>query len=120
MTEKESAIFLNLIPGVGSIKIKRLLEHFGSFSKAAGAAKSELIKIEGISAKIAQDIVGKNVELDKEGKIRVKIYSLAPKEELVVDSDIDTPEKAAKAAEQRLVAVQASKVSVEDIRGDEW
>lgn len=66
MTEKEAAIFLNLVPGLGSIKIKRLRDHFGSFSKIARAPKSELLKIEGITIKIAETIVAKNVELDKE------------------------------------------------------
>lgn len=66
MTEKESAIFLNLVPGLGSIKIKRLRDYFGSFSKVVNAPKSELLKVEGLTAKIAETVVGKTIDLGKE------------------------------------------------------
>ena len=56
MTEKQSLIALNLVKGLGSIKIKALLEHFKSALNVFGASSGELKKIEGISSKIVSAI----------------------------------------------------------------
>ena len=57
MTEKEALIAINTVSGIGSIKLKRLLEYFGQARKIFLASKEELIKVSGISDKIAVDII---------------------------------------------------------------
>ncbi|MBM3248953.1 MAG: DNA-protecting protein DprA [Candidatus Omnitrophica bacterium] len=57
MTEKEALIAINTVSGIGSIKLKRLLEYFGQARKIFLASKEELIRVSGISDKIAVDII---------------------------------------------------------------
>ena len=56
MNEKQALIALNLVKGLGSIKIKALLEHFKSASNVFGASSGEFKKIEGINSKIVSGI----------------------------------------------------------------
>ncbi len=53
---------LDSIPGLGPSKKKALLEHFGSLDKIKRANPEELVKIKGISPKIAEDIRKKLTE----------------------------------------------------------
>lgn len=57
MTPQEAAITLNLIPGLGSIKIQRLLDFFGSPEIALHANTGLLSKIKGIGPVLAKNIV---------------------------------------------------------------
>ncbi len=54
MTELESLIVLNLIDGLGSITIKRLLESFGSAEKVLATRRAELLQIDGIGPELAR------------------------------------------------------------------
>ncbi|MGM0440209.1 MAG: excinuclease ABC subunit UvrC [Chlamydiota bacterium] len=45
------------IPGIGPTKAKRLLKHFGSIKRVKAASQAELLKISGINAKDAQQIL---------------------------------------------------------------
>jgi len=56
MTEKEALIALNLVKGLGSIKIKALLEHFKSALNIFGVSSGELKRAEGISSKLISGI----------------------------------------------------------------
>ncbi|MFH1655385.1 MAG: DNA-processing protein DprA [Candidatus Omnitrophota bacterium] len=56
MTEKESLLLLNTISGIGSIKLKRLLDKFGTAGEILSASKSQLKDIDGISEKITNEI----------------------------------------------------------------
>ena len=64
-------VILNLIPGVGALRIKRLLEYFGTPERILSAPASELRKIEGIGREFAGRItrwketvdVGRELEL---------------------------------------------------------
>ena len=47
---------LQSLPGVGSDRAKRLLEHFGTVRACFDASKTELLKVEGIGLKIAEAI----------------------------------------------------------------
>ncbi|MBM3251805.1 MAG: DNA-protecting protein DprA [Candidatus Omnitrophica bacterium] len=65
MTEKQALLLLNSVSGIGSIKLKQLLDEFGSAVAIFSATKSELRKINGISEKIATEILKysfKNIE----------------------------------------------------------
>ncbi len=50
---------LDSIPGLGPSKKKALLEHFGSIDKIKDANLEDLVKIKGISPKIAENIASK-------------------------------------------------------------
>lgn len=49
-------IALHLVPGVGSVFIKRLLERFGTPEAVFQSSMKELLEVEGLSAKVAQEI----------------------------------------------------------------
>ena len=48
---------LDDIPGIGEIKKKELIKHFGSVKKIKKASKEELMKVKGITEKIAEEIL---------------------------------------------------------------
>lgn len=81
MTEQEAVIGLNMISGIGSSRLKKLLEAFGSAPKVFLASESKLRKIEGIGDKIAQEITGfrfENLkkELNLADKLKVRIITV--------------------------------------------
>lgn len=81
MTENEAVVALNMISGIGSQRLKKLLEAFGGAPKVFLASESKLKKIEGIGEKIAQEITGfrfENLkkELDLAKKLKVRIITL--------------------------------------------
>jgi DNA processing protein len=85
MTEKDAVIALNMVSGVGSSRLKRLLEAFGSASRIFLAPGEALRKAEGIGNKIAGEITGfrfENLkkELDLAEKLKVKIITIHDKE----------------------------------------
>jgi len=55
--EKIDFIAFNLLPGIGNITTRRLIEHFGSSEKAFNASYQELSEVEGISSNIVRKIV---------------------------------------------------------------
>ncbi len=57
MTNLESLLTLNSIYELGSIRIKRLLEYFGSAEKVLCASGDKLRRVEGISGLLSQNII---------------------------------------------------------------
>ncbi len=49
-------VALHLVPGVGSVLIKRLLERFGTPEAVFRASVKELLEVEGLSTKVAEEI----------------------------------------------------------------
>jgi len=56
MTEQESVILLNAIPGLGSVRIRRLVEHFGSACKVVKAKEPQLTDSEILPANVIRKI----------------------------------------------------------------
>ena len=52
-----SASWLDEIEGIGEVKKKELLKHFGSIEKIKGASIEELMQVKGITYNIAEKIV---------------------------------------------------------------
>ena len=74
MTEQEALIALNLIPDIGSARLKNLLEAFGSAPKIFLNSESTLKKVDKISDKIARAIVAFSYEsLKKELALAKKL-----------------------------------------------
>ncbi len=67
-------MILNMIPGMGSMRAKRLLNRFGSFEKILSASKEELEKVEGIGSEFAARIAGwkETVDIQKELELAKK------------------------------------------------
>src|SRR3989338_2062059 len=74
MTEQEALIALNLIPDIGSARLKNLLEAFGSTPKILINSESTIKKVDKISDKIARAIVAFSYEsLKKELALAKKL-----------------------------------------------
>jgi DNA processing protein len=56
MTDTEACIALNMVSGVGPIRMRRLMEAFGSPQKILGTNSTQLRKVEGIGAEVAEAI----------------------------------------------------------------
>ena len=47
---------LDQIKGIGTVKKKKLLQHFGSLKKIKGASVAELVEVQGIHQELAEKI----------------------------------------------------------------
>lgn len=68
MTEKEAFLILNAVSELGSVRIRNLINHFGSTQKVISASSSNLMEVEGIGRKLANNILSweKYFNLNKE------------------------------------------------------
>ena len=64
MTPLESLIILNALPNVGSLKIRLLIEHFGSADAALAASGASLKRVHGIGDQITHDLMHWRKHLD--------------------------------------------------------
>lgn len=74
---------LNSVPGVGRYLFKRLLDHFESPECALDASVEDLLRVEGITRRLARKIINhrlpdrvkKDIELVKQNRIRITTMS---------------------------------------------
>jgi DNA processing protein len=68
MTSREAFIALNMVADVGPVRVRQLLDAFGSPEKILQAPRSELKKVDGIGEEVAKSITKwrENVRLDDE------------------------------------------------------
>ncbi len=57
MTPKEAYLALNLLPGIGPIRVRRLLERFGTPQSILNATRREIQEVHGIGEEMAGQIV---------------------------------------------------------------
>jgi DNA processing protein len=70
MDSREALVALNLIEGVGPVRVRQLLEHFGDAAAILKASRSQLTQVRGIGADTAEAISNweKSVDLSSELK----------------------------------------------------
>ncbi len=68
MTDTEAAIILNMLPQVGPVRVRRLMERFGSLSAILSASGSDLRTVEGIGPEVSSVITSwkEHADLDAE------------------------------------------------------
>src|SRR5215469_4803678 len=88
MDSREAFIALNMIEGVGPVRARSLLEHFGDAPKILAASKSQLLRVRNIGEDTAESISKweKNVDLADEMK-RVSDFGC----QIVISSDACYP-----------------------------
>ncbi len=64
MTETEACVALNMVPGVGPVRLRRLLETFETPERVLLARASELQTVEGIGREVAEAIAGWEKKVD--------------------------------------------------------
>jgi DNA processing protein len=68
MTPREAYIVLNMVPNVGPVRVRALLEAFGEPQAILAARRDELLRVENVGAEVAQSIVNwrQHADLDAE------------------------------------------------------
>ena len=68
MTSREAYIALNMVDGVGPIRVRALLDRFGEPQAILEASKADLLQVEGVGEEVARSITGwrEKVDLDAE------------------------------------------------------
>lgn len=88
MTSKEAFLALNLLPKIGPIRVRRLLERFESPERVLSASHNELKSVEGIGGEMASQISSWENHIDlEEEKRRIADHGI----HLVTLDDDDYP-----------------------------
>jgi len=89
MTRTEAYLALNLLPSIGPVRVKRLLEVFGSPEQILSAKSSQIQQIDGFGRELAEAIVTWEDKIDLQRELgRVKDLELTL---LTVDSETYPP-----------------------------
>lgn len=70
MTSTEAYLALNLLPKIGPVRVRRLLEIFESPERVLASSRSDLRRVEGIGAEMADQIAGWENHIDLEEEKR--------------------------------------------------
>ena len=70
MDSREAFIVLNMIEGVGPVRARSLLEHFGDASKILAASKSALLRVRNIGDDTAEKIASWEKSVDLAGELK--------------------------------------------------
>jgi DNA processing protein len=70
MDSREALIALNLIEGIGPVRVRSLLEHFGDAPKILSASRFELLRVRNIGEDIAANIVHWEKSVDLAGELK--------------------------------------------------
>ena len=88
MNSREAYIALNLIEGVGPVRARSLLEHFGDAPQILSATKSQLLRIPNIGEDTAEKISGWEKTIDLAGELkRIADFGC----EILIQSDENYP-----------------------------
>ena len=81
MDEKSALIGLNMVPGLGSVRIKRLITRFGSAKNVFKGTPNELKTVDGIGPEITRSIIyfdeiySVEAELENARKKNISIFT---------------------------------------------
>lgn len=70
MTTREALIALNMLPGIGPVRVRRLLEYFGDAESILTAAAGKLTAVDGIGPETAETIRGWEDRIDLAAELR--------------------------------------------------
>lgn len=88
MNDREALIALNMIEGVGPVRARSLIEHFGEAAKILSASKHELTRVRNIGDDTAEKISTWEKSVDLAGELqRIKDYGC----HVLISSDENYP-----------------------------
>src|SRR4051812_32657270 len=89
MDSREAFVALNMIEGVGPIRVRALLETFGEAGAILSASRQQLLRVRSIGDEIAEAIVNWEKNVDLAGELeRISEFGC----HIVVQSDPEYPE----------------------------
>ena len=69
MTSREAYIALNMIDGVGPVRLRALRDQFGTPEAILAAQKSELMRVEGVGEEVARNVAGWREQIDLDAEL---------------------------------------------------
>jgi DNA processing protein len=69
LNDTEASIALNLIPELGPVRVRRLLDYLGTPQRILEATGSELRQVNGVGPRVADSIAGWRSTIDLEGEL---------------------------------------------------
>ena len=88
MDSREALVALNMIEGVGPVRARLLLEHFGEAPKILAASRSELLRVRNIGEETAEAIASWEKRIDLAGELkRLSDFGC----HVLISSDADYP-----------------------------
>lgn len=89
MDAREALVALNMIDGVGPVRVRTLLEHFADPAAILAASQAQLERVHGIGPELARAIQGWEQKVDLIGELRrIKEFGC----HIVIQSDENYPE----------------------------
>jgi DNA processing protein len=89
MDSREAFLALNMIDGVGPVRVRQLLGHFGDAADILCASRAQLERVHGIGPEIATAIAGWEKTVDLKGELqRIQQFGC----NIVIQSDANYPE----------------------------
>lgn len=89
MDPREAFVALNMIEGVGPVRVRQLLEHFGDAPAILRASKPQLLQVRGIGEDTAERIAAWESTVDLSGELqRIREYGC----HIVIPDDSEYPE----------------------------
>ena len=70
MTSREAYIALNMIDGVGPVRVRALLQHLGRPEAILSASERELVSVDGVGEELARNIAGWRERVDLDAELR--------------------------------------------------
>jgi DNA processing protein len=70
MDSREALVALNMIEGVGPVRVRQLLEHFGEAPAILAASKQQLLHVRGIGEDTAENISNWEKTIDLAGELK--------------------------------------------------
>lgn len=89
MDSREALVALNLIEGVGPVRVRQLLEHFGDAARILSASRQELLRVKGIGEDTAAAIANWQKTIDLGGELK-RIADFGCR--IVIQGDPEYPE----------------------------
>jgi len=69
MTSREAYIALNMVDGVGPIRVRALLDRFSEPQAILSATKTDLMQVEGVGDEVARSIISWHEKVDLDGEL---------------------------------------------------
>ena len=89
MDSREALVALNMIDGVGPVRVRQLLGHFAEAADILRASRAQLQKVQGIGPEITSAIAGWEKTVDLKGELeRIQQFGC----HIVIQSDENYPE----------------------------
>lgn len=111
MDSREALVALNLIEGVGPIRVRQLLEHFGDAPKILSASRAELLRVRGIGDDTAEAIARWETTVDLAGELR-RIQEFGC--HVLTQADADYPESLRQIYDPPVVLYVRGKLTARD------